>query len=113
MDDIEFALQKGQAETAKVEAEVQQKLDSLQRDLDEVNAELADAESRLPTDIKSEYKRLVAAHGEDALAAVEDSSCGHCYTTVTTQLISELMMKRATYCKSCGSLLYLSENATV
>ena len=109
----ESNLEKGKTETEKVIKTVQLQLDNLQNDLNIVHSELADAESRLPMDIRQEYQRLVAALGEEALASVEDNSCGHCYTNVTTQLISELMMKRVTFCKSCGSLLYLSENATV
>lgn len=111
--EAESNLGKGQQETIKVQQVVDEEMANLQKDLDSVVSELNEAESRLPTDVRNEYQRLVAALGEDALAVVEDNSCGHCYTTVTTQLISELMMKRATYCKSCGSLLYLSENAAV
>lgn len=111
--EAESNLQKGKAETARIQQIVDTELASLQSDLDAVNAELSEAEAKLPSDLKPEYKRLVAALGEDALAAVDENSCGHCYTTVTMQLISELMMKRITFCKSCGSLLYLSEGATV
>jgi predicted nucleic acid-binding Zn-ribbon protein len=120
LDDVEARVQearsrleKGQAETARVRKQVEQDLASLEDDLKAVNQELAETESLLPADIRAEYRRLVKALGEDALAVVDDNSCGHCYTTVTTQLLSELMMKRATFCKRCGSLLYLSENAAV
>ena len=113
-------LEKGKQETAKVKKLVAEDIANLQRDLDAVQAELAAAEGKLPFDLAKEYKRLVAAMGEEALAEVADNCCGHCYTTVTTQLVTELMMKRATFCKSCGSLLYLadqsvdsSEDATV
>ena len=78
-----------------------------------MNADLESAEALLPFDLKPEYGRLVGALGEDALAAISDNSCGHCYTTVTTQILSELMMNRVTFCKSCGSLLYLPEGAAV
>ena len=109
----ESELEKGKLETAKVQALVDKELASLQADFDSVNTDLEAAEALLPLDVKPEYGRLVTALGEDALAAVEDNSCGHCYTTVTTQVISQLMMNRVTFCKSCGSLLYLPAGAAV
>ncbi len=120
VDELETAVQqadsnlaKGKLETEKVRRQVDAELATLQKDMDAVQQELGNAEAKLPSDLKPEYRRLVAALGEEALAAVEDNSCGHCYTHVTTQLITELMMKRVTFCKTCGSLLYLSENAAV
>ena len=109
----EAELEKGKLETAKVKGIVEKELASLQADFDSVNADLESSEALLPFDVKPEYARLVSALGEDALAAISDNSCGHCYTTVTTQIISELMMNRLTFCKSCGSLLYLPEGAAV
>lgn len=109
----ESELEKGKLETAKVQALVDKELASLQADFDSVNTDLEAAEALLPLDVKPEYGRLVTALGEDALAEVADNSCGHCYTTVTTQVISQLMMNRVTFCKSCGSLLYLPAGAAV
>ena len=109
----EEQLEKGKLETAKVKHTVTKQLASLQADLDAVNANLQSSESKLPFDVKPEYERLVSALGEDALAPIVDNSCGHCYTTITTQLLTELMMKRITFCKTCGSLLYLPEGAAV
>lgn len=108
-------LKKGQAETKRVESKVDSELAIVQADLDVVLDELKAAEAKLPRthDIKSTYDRLVAAVGEEALAAVEENCCGHCYTSLTTQVQTELMMNRVFFCKNCGSLLYLSENAKV
>ncbi|MGI9519736.1 MAG: zinc ribbon domain-containing protein [Pirellulaceae bacterium] len=109
----EANLQKGQAETQRLQAAVDEELATLNKDLDLVNQELAQTESQLPSDIRAEYQRLMVSLGEDVLAPVDDNSCGHCCTTLTTQVISELMMGQAVFCKSCGSLLYLGENAAV
>ena len=111
--EAESNLKKGEEETQRLQAEVDKELAALQQDLDAVNQELAQAESQLPGDIRAEYQRLLGSLGENALAPVDDNSCGHCYTTLTTQLISELMMGQAVFCKSCGSILYLGENAAV
>lgn len=111
--EAESNLSKGQAETQRLQVSVDKELQTLQRDLDSVNADLEKAEAQLPGNARVEYKRLVGSLGENALAPVEDNSCGHCYTTLTTQVISELMMGQTVFCKSCGSLLYLGENATV
>ena len=48
--------------------------------------------------------------GEDALAAVEDSTCIGCYTTITTQMMNELLTNKPVFCKSCGRMLYLPED---
>lgn len=104
-------LEKGQAETKRVQDKVQAELDVLNRDLEAVNSELVTEEAKLPVDVRAAYRRMVESVGEDALAVVSENSCGHCFTNLTTQVISDLMMQKATFCKSCGSLLYLSENA--
>ncbi len=109
----ESNLVKAQAETAKVQKTVDAELASLNGDLSLVESELDQCVKQLPGEIRKEYDRLVESLGEDALAGVQENSCGHCYTQLTTQHISDLMMKRTMFCKNCGSLLYLTEDPTI
>ncbi len=109
----EAGLKQAQAETARVQATVNMELKQLETELAAVNQELGEAEARLPTDVRDAYRRMVEAVGEDAIAAVDDNCCGHCNTTQTAQVISELMLKNAVFCQSCGSLIYLAEKAIV
>ena len=68
--------------------------------------DLKENEQKLTGEVAAEYRRLVESRGEDALAETDMSTCGSCYTKITTQTMSELMMKQAVFCKSCGTLMY-------
>ena len=104
-------LELARKETARVQAIVDGEMNVLKCDMDVVNNELIEAEKSLHGDILARYKRLAESVGEDALAVVDDSCCGRCFTTQTTQVVSDLMMQKVIFCKSCGSLLYLARES--
>ncbi len=104
----EKSLVEARVETARLQQIVDEELSRLQSELDEVRVELAEAEGLLPSDVRATVRRLAASIGEDAVAPVEENSCGHCNTKLTTQHVSELSMNQIVWCKSCGSLLYLT-----
>ncbi len=106
-------LERAKNETRQIQSDVDAQLRQLESDRDAVSRELAEVEARLPTDVRDAYRRMVESVGEDAIAPVDDNSCGHCNTTQTTQVVSELMMNHPVFCKSCGSLMYLADNAAV
>ncbi|HIN94176.1 MAG TPA: hypothetical protein EYN03_00900 [Planctomycetes bacterium] len=62
-------------------------------------------------DLRTDYKRIASAMGEDALAPVDDDVCGGCFQTLTPQTINELLMAKPVFCKSCGRLLYMADEA--
>lgn len=109
----ESRLATGQQKLAAVKSNVETELAGLNSDLSCVQTELQEAESRLPADVLGPYRRVVESVGEDAIAEVENGSCGHCNTTQTTQVVSDLMLHHAVFCKSCGSLMYLVQEAAV
>jgi uncharacterized protein len=82
---------------------------NLESEIERLTAELHEAENALPGALRAEYRRLSESRGEDALAAVENEVCTGCYTTITRQMKSELLMANPVFCKSCGRLLYLPE----
>ena len=104
---------RAQQECAAVSERIEQELSVVRADLEIVERELADVESKLPSDVKSEYRRIAQTVGENALAPVDDNTCGNCCTLLTSQVISDLKMSNIVFCKSCGSLLYVAENASV
>lgn len=128
-DEILEALEKIdelQAEFARAQTErtdAAEQLGALQRDaearrgqleaeLPRVTAELDAAQQALPAEFRAEYVRLARARGEDALAQVENETCGNCFHTLTTQTITDLVLGRPAACRSCGAFLYLPEGYT-
>ncbi|MEM9412622.1 MAG: phospholipase [Planctomycetota bacterium] len=108
----ESNLQGAKQETEKVKARIAVESASLQEQLESVVADLKANESKLTGEVGSEYRRLVESRGEDALAETDMQTCGQCYTKLTTQKMSELMMRQAVFCPSCSCLLYVSEGQT-
>lgn len=107
----EFEKQKSdhQARCEQIEANVAEHREELQR----VEAELAEAEKELPGEAVKDYKRLTDARGEEALAPVEDDSCGGCFQVLTMQYVDRLRMNRLTRCPSCNAFLYFPEDRRV
>jgi predicted nucleic acid-binding Zn-ribbon protein len=118
---------KNQEEVAEAEASVNTCDDELKNIVERVNGEkktlesevgsiaeeLTGAERALPGDIREDYQRVVKKHREEALAPIDDDCCGGCYQRVTSQMLNELALSKAVFCKSCGRLLYLPEDTKV
>ncbi len=103
-------LEKQKSEQAYRVNEVESKLAVLNEDLTRVESELHASEQEIPEAAKPDYKRLTEARGEDALAPVEDDSCGGCYQTLTMQHIETLRMSMLMRCPNCNAFLYFPEN---
>ena len=72
----------------------------------ELKAKLEAAESAIPEGIKVHYRRLVDAYGAEALAAIENGMCTHCYVSLTPQIRVQVEGGISTFCYSCDRLLY-------
>jgi predicted nucleic acid-binding Zn-ribbon protein len=105
----ESNVSKAKAECNRVRDTVAAELANLKSELQRVSGELANCEASLSGDVLAEYRRLVAHRGEDALAETDLKTCGNCCTTISAQTISELMLKRPVFCKSCGCLMYAND----
>ena len=101
-------LNKASHELEKIRTVVEAAQTGLESDLQRIQTELEKAEASLPGDLRTDYRRIAAAMGEDALASVDDDVCGGCYQTLTPQTINELLMSKPVFCKSCGRLLYMA-----
>lgn len=91
-------------------ADVNEKMTIVQADLANVETQLKNAEAAVPAAARADYKRLTDARGEDALAPVEDESCGGCYQTLTMQHMETLRMSLLSRCPNCNAFLYFPEN---
>lgn len=103
------ALEKSRGELEALRQRIAGERVGLEVDIGEMERRLKEAESILPADARPGYERVVKAHGAEALAPIEEGTCGGCYQTVTSQMIHELRMSRLVACKNCGRLIYLPE----
>lgn len=94
-------------------AEVEVKTTELQSELQRVDTELEESENGIPREVMVEYRRIIKAKGEDALAPVEDESCGGCYQVLTTQYIDRLRLSVLIRCPNCNAFLYMPESTRV
>jgi predicted nucleic acid-binding Zn-ribbon protein len=105
----EQGLAKAKDEFDKVRRLVEEQRGVVERDLSRLETELKDVEGRLSPEFRRDYERVVKARGEGALAPVDSEVCGGCYQQLTPNMLSQLQMGQAIFCKSCGRLLYLLE----
>ena len=101
--------QQAKQECTEFEQSVGERQANLKDQLTKALAELKDVEVHLPGDIRPQDERLVAARGEEAMAAAVNRSCVACYTEITAQMFNDLLAGRFILCKNCGRLLYLPE----
>ena len=95
-----------EAEKVKTETTVAQKLAVLTQELARVEGNLAVLEKTLEPDFMVKYQRLVSTRSEDSMAALDDVSCGGCYTGLPPRILDSLRKEQAVLCPSCGRLLY-------
>ena len=98
-----------EAEKAKTESNVAQKLGVLNQELERVEGNLAVLEKQLTPEFLVQYKRLVSNRSEDSMAPLDDVSCGGCYTSLPPKILDSLRKEQAISCPSCGRLLYRPE----
>lgn len=93
-------------EQKKRAVEVEGRMEIVRADLDHVRAELEKLEAEVPIAVRSEYKRLTESRGEEALAPIEEGSCGGCNQTLTTQMVDRVQLGFLTDCPACSAWLY-------
>jgi predicted nucleic acid-binding Zn-ribbon protein len=114
VDEMQRSIEHSDREVATAEREVErvrQEVSSaepgLTRQAAELKAAIAEAERVLPATVMDNYRRLVQAHGADALAPVENRACTSCSTILSPQEVVNLNTGKLTFCRACGRLLYL------
>ncbi len=114
----EAALAAGRQKAQEVHREVESRQPLIQGDLRRLEKDLKECEATLPPTVREVYTRVVRQKGEEALAEVEVSDathgegfCGGCHTQVPLNVQAEIRMSHPSFCKTCGRLLYFSEEA--
>jgi predicted nucleic acid-binding Zn-ribbon protein len=107
LPELDKAVQQAKREYADFEKGVGARQADLTAQLHDAQAQLKTVEETLPPEVLDSYRRVVAAKGADALAAVQDRTCAACYTEITAQQKNELHAEHFVVCKSCGRILYL------
>ena len=98
--------QKAKDETIAMREKVQLELSELEAEKARVTTELAEGEKGLPGAMTEDYRRLVRLKGENAFAISMIDTCDNCNQRLTTQTVSDLMLKKLVYCPGCGAVLY-------
>ena len=98
-----------QAELAKCQARVSGESEVIRADIERLEGELTEAEKELPTEMKSDYERVIQNKGAEGMAESAGQVCLGCGKQITLNMQNELMLSKPVFCKSCGSLLYLGE----
>lgn len=93
----------------KCEQDVAAAEGGLKASVEQLEGQIRETEAFLPATVAADYRRLVHAHGPDALAAVDGTVCTNCYVSLTAQSRVLLNSGEIVFCKSCGRLLYLPE----
>jgi uncharacterized protein len=104
-------LEAARAEHQKVNQRVTDELATVRQDMVRLRERLTAQEAKIPAELRSNYERVVHAKGAEALAPVEDGVCTGCGQRITLNSLNELNMGRTSFCKACGRLLYLPEEA--
>ena len=107
---LEADIKRSAAEVAALQQQIEQQSAEHKAQLAQLETAIAQAEGAIPDNHRDHYRRIVARYGADALAACEDSACHGCYTSITPQMMNELINGESlTFCLSCGRLLYWIE----
>ncbi|MCA9137987.1 MAG: hypothetical protein KDB00_14545 [Planctomycetales bacterium] len=113
IDELNEAVAAAEKELAEKTAEqktrlkdVDARMEVVREGLEHVRSELEKCEAQVPIAVRSEYKRLTLLRGDEALAPIEDGSCGGCNQTLTTQMVDRVRLGFLTDCPACSAWLY-------
>ncbi len=78
-------------EVAALQQQIDDEAVAQKAQLAELETAIVQAEDVIPEEYRVQYRRIVARYGADALAACEDGSCLGCFTSLTAQMVNDLM----------------------
>jgi predicted nucleic acid-binding Zn-ribbon protein len=107
---LEADVKRVAGEIAALQQQIDEQTSAHTAQLQELETAIIEAETAIPEEHRDRYRRIVARYGADALAACEDMSCHGCYTSLTRQMVNDLINGSGlSFCLSCGRLLYMTE----
>src|SRR5208337_2269232 len=111
-DEILQSYEQIETQGVALQTEIETQASTHKAQLQELETAIVAAEISIPEQERERYSRTVRQFGADALAACENGACLGCFTSVTTQMLNHLINgDQLMFCKSCGRLLYLDEQA--
>jgi predicted nucleic acid-binding Zn-ribbon protein len=108
---LEEEVAQAKSDEARVGGEISAAQPGFQSRLAELQSATAAAESRLPEDVRLQYRRLVQAYGAAALAEVEGTTCNSCFVSLPPQMVMQVRSGQVMFCKTCGRLLYMRNDS--
>ncbi|QDU81128.1 Putative zinc ribbon domain protein [Polystyrenella longa] len=106
IEKLQTELEASKADFGQFKTTFEATIPDLQEENDKLRSSLKEAETCIPVSERAQYQRLVAAHSDTALAAVESNACSECYTMLEPNIMVELNMGKIRFCRACGRLLY-------
>jgi len=103
------AIQTANDEVRRFASEFELKSADYHAEEQRLNAEITQAESIIPPEVKQEYRRLIASYGADGLASCKNGVCNQCFVNLTQQNKVLLNSGKTLFCSVCGRLLYPAE----
>src|SRR5262249_50015410 len=77
--EFEKAVRQAKEEYAQFESGIQERLNGYRTQLAEAGQQLQEREAVIPDNLRSQYDRIVASKGHDAMSAVQGRTCAACY----------------------------------
>lgn len=100
-----------QAEEARFAKELVGTQEGLEKRLAELTTSLTAAQTAVPENLAPQFRRQVQAHGHESMAAIEGKTCTFCWVAVPPQYLMQVKQNQPLFCKTCGRLLYLKDDA--
>ena len=114
LNSLEAECQSVQDHTQELVDEIEQRRPVLAARVESLDQDITVGEKTIPADVIESYRRLVQAHGADALAAIVDGVCTACHEILSPQVQVHVNLGKSVFCRSCGRLIYLkNKKATV
>lgn len=108
LPELEKAVALAREEARQFEAEMEGRRATWQAELGRAKAKLAEAEPKIPRDVRTVYEKAVQSMGHDGFAEVSGRTCGGCQGDITVQDRYQLEAEQFLMC-NCGRILYLPE----
>ena len=107
LDQLHADVKAAEADVEKRKAEIAVEEPKLQAMLATIEADVSAAQERsMPASLMDHYRRLLNAHGADALTNVVADCCNACLMGLSPQNMVELRTGHHLVCKECGRVMY-------
>ena len=103
--EVKSRLDAGKNDLAKFRDSVASEGQLIAGDITRLEAELVEAEKRLPGEFREDYRRVIRGKGADGMAKMEGGVCEGCGKQVTLNMQNHLLLGKPVFCTACGRLL--------